>query len=139
MPGNTSYINMVFLFFIHQDFSHWERLSPCVEHVQHCRAIFSVNAWRVKSIVWSAYHFSQKLVVFCHGPIQACVEECIPFVRNTGRLPLDMTLVFALAVFVVGSGAQKLVAFDDATASSIYSSKSFAADLATAESSGCSF
>ena len=77
--------------------------------------------------------------MFCHSPIQACVEEYIPFARNTGKLPLDMALVFALAVFVVGSGAQKLVAFDDATASSIYSSKSFAADLATAESSGCFF
>ena len=77
--------------------------------------------------------------MFCHGPIQACVEEYIPFARNTGKLPLDMALVFALAVFVVGSGAQKLVAFDDATASGIYSSKSFAADLAAAESSGCFF
>ena len=77
--------------------------------------------------------------MFCHGPFQACVEEYIPFVCNTGRLPLDMALVFALAVFVVGSGTQKLVAFDDATASSSYSSKSFAVDLTTAESSGCSF
>ena len=83
--------------------------------------------------------FFTEVFVFCHGRFQACVEEYIPLVRNTGRLQLDMALVFALAVFVVGSGAQKLVAFDDATASSIYSSKSFAADLATAESSGCSF
>ena len=56
--------------------------------------------------------------MFCHGPFQACVEEYIPFVCNTRRLPLDMALVFALAVFVVGSGVQKLVAFD-ATASRI--------------------
>ena len=59
--------------------------------------------------------------------------------RSTCKLALDMAFVFVLAVFVVGSGAQKLVAFDDATASSAYSSKSFAADLATAESSGCAF
>ena len=59
--------------------------------------------------------------------------------RSTCKLAFDMVFVFVMAVFVVGSGMQRLVAFDDATASSIYSSKSFAADLATAKSSGCFF
>ena len=45
---------------------------------------------------------------------------------------------FAVLLFWVPVAAQKLTAFDAASASSVYSTKSFGADLATLESSGCS-
>ena len=95
----------------------WQQLRPCIDQASTIE--------KVLLLVW--------------GCPAAFLPEFTPFVCNTGKLPLDMASVFALAVFVVGSGAQKLVAFDDATASSTYSSKSFAADLAAAESSGCFF
>lgn len=43
---------------------------------------------------------------------------------------------FAVLLFWVPVAAQKLTAFDAASASSVYSTKSFGADLATLESSG---
>ncbi|CAL1134719.1 unnamed protein product [Cladocopium goreaui] len=50
-----------------------------------------------------------------------------------------MLTKFAVLLFWVPAAAQKLTAFDAASASSIYSTKSFGADLATLESSGRSF
>lgn len=47
-----------------------------------------------------------------------------------------MLTKFAVLLFWVPAAAQKLTAFDAASASSVYSTKSFGADLATLESSG---
>jgi len=50
-----------------------------------------------------------------------------------------MLTKFAVLLFCVPVAAQKLTAFDAASASSVYSTKSFGADLATLESSGRSY
>ena len=61
---------------------------------------------------------------------------CVGFAWCASLTELRMVKPCLLLSLMLPAAAQRIAAFDAATASSVYSSKTFGADLATAESSG---